>query len=362
MALTRKVSHKKRPTTAVRKRSASHHKKNNHYAKAYWPYIPMLAIVTAGLLLSSGWSNSKKDVLGYATEMSASSLLGGTNSQRTIAGLGSLALNGTLSQAAQSKAQDMANKDYWSHTSPDGSTPWTFISNAGYSYQTAGENLAYGFTTSGGVISGWMNSPSHRENILKNAYTEVGFGIVNTPNYQGSGPQTIVVAMYGQPYGAPAPAPVATPAPTPPPTSTPVTVKSTPPPTATGSNTSASAGGSQQQPVEEQAPVAEPAKTEEKPVAPSTDASAKQLASMPSQDVSRVQTITATNNASWTHFALSMIASVALLVLLLRHSVAWHKLLAKGEKFVLKHPALDIAFVAMLVIGFILTRTAGIIK
>jgi hypothetical protein len=57
-----------------------------------------------------------------------------------------------------------------------------------------------------------------------------------------------------------------------------------------------------------------------------------------------------------------MIASLALLVFLLRHSFAWHKVLIKGERFVIRHPLLDIAFVAIATAGFILTQTTGIIK
>ncbi len=356
MSLTRKVSHKKRPTNAHRKRSGMHHKKSDNYTKAYWPYLPMLAIITFGLVFSSGWSNTKKDVLGYATEMSASNLLSGTNAQRAASGLGALALNATLNQAAQNKAQDMANKDYWSHTSPDGSTPWTFLNNAGYSYQSAGENLAYGFSTSSGVITGWMNSPGHRANLLGTDFTEVGFGVVNAPNYQGSGPQTIVVAMYGQPYSAPAPAP--TPAPQPAPASP------APQVTATGSTAATAAGGANT-PASEATPESAPTAQAEEPkpsVVANTKATPKQLANLPSKDTSRVETIASANNAAWTHFAVSLLASVALLVLLLRHSFAWHKLIVKGEQFVLKHPALDIVFVVVLAAIFVLTRTAGFIR
>ena len=319
----------------------------------------MLAIVTAGLLLSSGWSNSSKDILGYATEMSSSNLLSSTNAQRVAQGVGSLAINSLLSQAAQNKAQDMANKDYWSHTSPDGSTPWTFIDNAGYSYVSAGENLAYGFTTSNDVITGWMNSPSHRENLLKTTYTEVGFGIVNAPNYQSSGPQTIVVAMYGQPTSAPAPAPVTT-APTP--TST-AQLQPKNPSTQALSNGSSSGGASKATPAPAVTETAVPAENKEpqKPaVIADTTVAPHELDKMPSQDVSRVQAMT--TKMSWTHFAVSMLASVALLALLLRHTIAWHKLWSKGEKFVLKHPLLDILFVLILVAGFVLTRTAGFIR
>ncbi len=189
----------RRPTTNHRKLTGQHHKQGPHYIKAYWPYLPMIGILLLGILANSWFARVNHSVLGYATDISISSLLSGTNDQRSANGEAGLGLNGQLDQAAQAKANDMAARDYWSHNTPDGQTPWTFITAAGYSYQTAGENLAYGFDTSSATITGWMNSPGHRANILNTSFTEVGFGIVNIPNYQGSGPQTLVVAMYASP-------------------------------------------------------------------------------------------------------------------------------------------------------------------
>lgn len=143
-------------------------------------------------------------VLGYATNVNISALLSSTNNERAGSGLSGLSLNSKLNQAAQSKANHMIANNYWSHYAPDGTSPWYFIESAGYSYERAGENLAYGFSSSGGVVQGWMDSPTHRANILDSGFSEVGFGIANGENFQGS-ENTVVVAMYGQP---PAPAPV----------------------------------------------------------------------------------------------------------------------------------------------------------
>ena len=171
----------------------------------------MAVIVTLGILLNTWIGSLNRTVLGYATNISVTGLLDGTNQQRNANGLGSLSLNNTLSQAAQAKAADMSANDYWSHNSPSGATPWTFIGATGYAYQTAGENLAYGFTTSSDTITGWMNSPGHKANILHTSFSEVGFGIIDIANYQGKGPQTLVVAMYALPAASQtAPAPTAT--------------------------------------------------------------------------------------------------------------------------------------------------------
>src|SRR5690606_21065737 len=98
-------------------------------------------------------------VLAYATNTSPAGLLSATNSQRTSGGLGTLSADSQLTSAAQAKANDMVTRDYWSHVTPDGKQPWTFITAAGYQYASAGENLAYGFLSSGDTIAGWMNSP-----------------------------------------------------------------------------------------------------------------------------------------------------------------------------------------------------------
>lgn len=359
--MTLKKAKPKRVTTTHRKRTAQHHQRSHHYMRPYWPYLPIVATLLFGLLFNTWFAGHQRNVLGYATDMSASSLLSGTNSERAANGLGALALNGLLNQAAQNKANDMVTRDYWSHNTPDGQTPWTFIVAVGYSYQTAGENLAYGFTTATDTITGWMNSPGHRANILNTSYSEVGFGMANSPNYQGTGPQTVVVAMYALPSGGTAPAPPApepAPAPTPAPTTTPA----------------ASSGGGSARPTEQaQEPVAaaEPAPAEEPaptPVAvvPTTkqgdsEVVAKAADSASPAKVSRLQVLTA-SNVAWSQFAVSMLTAVALLAFLLRHSFAWHKVLRRGERFILHHPLLDILFIAIATLGYVLLQTSGTIR
>lgn len=354
----------RRPSSAHRKRAAQHHSRNHHYLRPYWPYLPIVAILLMGLIGNSWLARAQRGVLGYATDMSTSALLSGTNSERAAQGLGALALSGLLNQAAQNKANDMVTRDYWSHNTPDGQTPWTFIIATGYSYQTAGENLAYGFTSASDTITGWMNSPGHRANILNTSFSEVGFGMANSPNYQGSGPQTVVVAMYALPTGgsAPAPTPVPTPAPTPTPTPAPA-------PTSAPMATAAGGGSKPTPPTPEPTP-AEPAPAEEpakEPVqAPATkqsdpEATAKAADNIQPVTVSRLEVLTA-KNVAWSQFAVSMLASIALLAFLLRHSLAWHRVLRRGESFILHHPLLDILFIAIATLGFILLQTSGTIR
>lgn len=364
----------KRPSSAHKKRAAQHHRQGHGYVKTYWPYLPMVAIIVGGLLLNTFLAQAQRNVLGYATDMSTSSLLSGTNNQRTANGLGSLALNSLLSQAAQTKANDMVTRDYWSHNTPDGQTPWTFIVATGYSYQTAGENLAYGFSTAPDTITGWMNSPGHRANILNTTFTEVGFGVANGPNYQGSGAQTVVVAMYALPVGA-APAtpvtPTPTPAPTPAPTPTPNTTTATTPaaakpatPAADNSPTPAAANSTE---AAQQSAGGTSAETPQASLPKNATAQgdspvrATQADTVQPKEVSRLQVMTAANVA-WSEFAVSMLAAVALLAFLLRHSLAWHKVLVRGERFIVHHPMLDILFIAIATLGFILLQAAGTIR
>ena len=107
-----------------------------------------------------------------------------TNQERQQNNLAKLIVNPLLSEAAQKKAEDMSKNQYFSHVSPDGKTPWFWLELVGYKYDYAGENLAINFDESEDVTNAWMNSPAHRENILKKSYTEMGSGVA-TGTYQG---------------------------------------------------------------------------------------------------------------------------------------------------------------------------------
>lgn len=130
-----------------------------------------------------------------------------TNEQRKAQNLPTLSINSTLNEAAQLKANDMATLGYFAHTSPEGKTPWYWIQKVGYKYQYAGENLAINFTDSKDVTNAWMNSPTHKANIVKDKYTEIGTGVA-TGMYQGR--EAIFVAqVYASPFPEPTPIPVA---------------------------------------------------------------------------------------------------------------------------------------------------------
>lgn len=129
-----------------------------------------------------------------------------TNEARTNEHLAALTENELLTRGAQMKADDMAEKGYFAHVGPDGSPPWKWFTEAGYKYQYAGENLAVNFTESENVVTAWMNSPTHRANILRQEFTEIGIGIA-TGTHKGK-KAVYVVQFFGKPAaGAPVPTP-----------------------------------------------------------------------------------------------------------------------------------------------------------
>ncbi|MCB9819825.1 CAP domain-containing protein [Candidatus Nomurabacteria bacterium] len=136
-------------------------------------------------------------VLGQATDISRQRLLVATNQERLSTGAQKLQSNQLLNSAAEAKANDMLSRQYWSHTSPDGATPWAWVKSSGYLYTRAGENLAKGFHTSKGVVTAWMNSPEHRENMLDGEFSDVGFA-VKKGELDGK-MTTLIVALYGKP-------------------------------------------------------------------------------------------------------------------------------------------------------------------
>jgi hypothetical protein len=135
-------------------------------------------------------------VLGFASNIFVDDIVTGTNAYRQQNGLTTLRLDPELCQAAQQKAEDMFADDYWAHVAPDGTTPWSFITSAGYDYIYAGENLAKDFQKSDAVVLAWMESPTHRQNILNDKFRDIGVAVVNgeLDGYE----TTLVVQMFGQ--------------------------------------------------------------------------------------------------------------------------------------------------------------------
>lgn len=106
-----------------------------------------------------------------------SELLNLTNAARADVGAPSLKFSFQLGQSAQAYAEDLATQDFFDHKGKDGSTYISRIAATGYRSTALGENLVAGYNTAAGAFSGWMNSDTHRDNLLHKNFTEVGFGM-----------------------------------------------------------------------------------------------------------------------------------------------------------------------------------------
>lgn len=130
-----------------------------------------------------------------------------TNEEREQSALPALSRSTVLDNAAKLKAEHMAKNEYFAHYSPTGVSPWHWFDEVGYVYAHAGENLAIHFTDSAEVVEAWMNSPTHRQNIVGSQYTEIGVGTAKG-TYEGYD-TVYVVQLFGTPAIPPAAVPVA---------------------------------------------------------------------------------------------------------------------------------------------------------
>lgn len=156
-------------------------KSNNYKSKLIHNHILFLFILFFlwATVFTTQVKRNFPQVLGTSVNITHEQLLKEVNNQRRINNLPLFSLNSQLSNAAAAKADDMFNNNYWAHISPNGTTPWYFIKNSGYSYIYAGENLARGFASASDTVAAWMDSPEHRENQLSSSYQDVGFAVKN---------------------------------------------------------------------------------------------------------------------------------------------------------------------------------------
>jgi uncharacterized protein YkwD len=87
-----------------------------------------------------------------------------------------LTLDERLRCAARKHSKDMGEHNVFSHTGSDGSSPWTRMTKAGYTFTKAAENIAWGYSTPASVVSGWMTSSGHCKNIMGASLKHLGVG------------------------------------------------------------------------------------------------------------------------------------------------------------------------------------------
>lgn len=328
---------------------------NNHHPLALRPVgLSLVLVLILVFHISYNFAAARElRVLGYATNISAGEIISLSNQQRVNNGLGALVYSAQLEQAAQAKAQDMFAQNYWSHYNPQGNGPAYFISAAGYSYSTAGENLAKDFNTSSGVVTAWMNSAGHRANILNGSFIHTGVAVMNG-TLQGS-ETTLVVAMYAAP-STPPPAPVPPPAPAPAPSPAPA-------PAGSAQSRNAPAAEPNETPIAEQPPEPEQEAPQE-PVAPSTTATNNTPPSeQPPGEVKAAEvSIVTREQLNWAQQASLLLLSTILLINVLKHTLVW-RTSRRGWRHIWfrAHPAVQYALILVAIIST-LSTSVGVIR
>lgn len=99
------------------------------------------------------------------------------NAERVKVGLQPLVRDARLDASAKAKCDDMVARDYLGHADPDGNMAWHYFTENGYSYSNAGENLANRHVTSSKTVYDWMNSPTHKDNIVSSTFRDTGVAV-----------------------------------------------------------------------------------------------------------------------------------------------------------------------------------------
>lgn len=175
----------------------SFHHTRAHVLRHYSYFSYALLFLFIGLFFTV-LHKQNPSILGFASNVTVNDVIVYTNQERQKIGAPTLKVSPELSKAAEEKAHDMFQKNYWAHFGPNGEKPWDFIKRNGYVYSAAGENLARDFQDSSAVVTAWMNSPSHKENLLNKSYQDIGIAVINGTLLGHE--TTLVVQMFGKPF------------------------------------------------------------------------------------------------------------------------------------------------------------------
>lgn len=161
----------------------------------HWDNKALISVIA--VIFALGFALIGKSVL--AANISSREVMALTNEARRAEGIQAMTMNSVLEKAAQEKAQDMLAHNYFAHISPQGLTPWYWIEKNNYEYRYAGENLAINFANAAQQQRAWMDSPTHRKNILNAKYSETGVAVAKGLM---DGKEVIVtVQLFGAPVG-----------------------------------------------------------------------------------------------------------------------------------------------------------------
>jgi len=158
-------------------------------------YTIAILLVIAKIILVSVIFLYPRVAVGENTEINTQHLINLTNQYRQEQGLNELTINPRLTQAAVNKATDMLTRQYFNHTSPDGQRFSFWIKEVDYQYFHVGENLAIDFENGEEIFNAWLASPSHRDNIVKSQYQEIGIAVLEG-KYKNHA-TVVVVQLFG---------------------------------------------------------------------------------------------------------------------------------------------------------------------
>jgi len=176
----------------------AHNQINRYISRKPVAFVNVCLLNCIIILSLSFFNLIPNKVLGVTTGPDPHLIIKLVNDQRQLHKLTPLVENEKLKKAAANKAQDMMNKGYWDHYSPDSFTPWQFITKEGYTYQFAGENLAKDYYLESSLVSDWMNSQGHRDNILSDKFEDTGVAVIKG-NF-GDKPSILIVQLFGKEF------------------------------------------------------------------------------------------------------------------------------------------------------------------
>lgn len=117
-----------------------------------------------------------------------------SNILRSKEGQVNLNIDNDLERAANLRAQDMFQKQYFDHFTTNGLSPWEAIKITGFDYSFAGENLAIGYQSEEKAFRAWVDSPSHFQNIIDPDFTSIG--VAEVSGKMNGKDKTIIVQLF----------------------------------------------------------------------------------------------------------------------------------------------------------------------
>ena len=145
-----------------------------------YPAIQFIVLFALAVLFSACNDTTSPGGQDATTNQLRNDIITLTNVERTSRELIALVSSDQITAVAQAHARDMSERDFFEHINPDGEDPFDRLTAGGVTYGYAGENIAFFSATSDlaeRVVTGWMNSPGHRANILEKNYRKIGIGV-----------------------------------------------------------------------------------------------------------------------------------------------------------------------------------------